>query len=91
MELMESYKIAQSMGIANGIAEGLGVLILKMCVVLGLFYGGSLVHNNELTGGILVSYVFIALQVLFVLFLCLFYVSFVSLLCPFCVPFVSII
>ena len=63
-ELLHAYTVARSMGIANGVAEGLGVLVLKMCVVMGLFYGASLVHNDELSGGILVSYVFIGLQVI---------------------------
>jgi len=63
-ELLQVYTVARSLGIANGVAEGLGVLVLKMCLVMGLFYGGSLVHNDELSGGILVSYVFIALQVI---------------------------
>ena len=45
----------------------LAVLILKWCLVLSIFYGASLVHHNDISGGILVSYAFIALQVLLAL------------------------
>ena len=62
-ELLKSYKVARAMGVAHGIADGVGVLVLKGCMVLGILYGGTLVHDGELSGGILVSYVFIALQV----------------------------
>jgi hypothetical protein len=34
-----------------------------MCLVLSIFYGASLVHHNDISGGILVSYSLIALQV----------------------------
>jgi hypothetical protein len=34
------------MALANGLAEGLGVLVLKCCLVLGIFYGASLVHHD---------------------------------------------
>ena len=62
-ELLKAYKVARAMGIAHGVADGVGVLVLKGCMVLGILYGGTLVHDGELSGGILVSYVFIALQV----------------------------
>jgi ABC-type multidrug transport system fused ATPase/permease subunit len=62
-ELLQAYKVARAMGVAHGVADGVGVLVLKGCMVLGILYGGTLVHDGELSGGILISYVFIALQV----------------------------
>lgn len=62
-ELLKAYKVARAMGVAHGVADGVGVLVLKGCMVLGILYGCTLVHDGELSGGILVSYAFIALQV----------------------------
>ena len=102
-QVLGAYKVAKHMAVANGIAEGVGVLVVKvsvlgavcqqvcfpwyvggdsaqvwrgavkcfsrvldfvqMCLVLSIFYGASLVHHNDISGGILVSYSLIALQV----------------------------
>jgi len=55
-QVLSAYKVAQHMALAHGVAEGVGVLVLKLCMVLGIFYGASLVHHNDISGGILVSY-----------------------------------
>jgi len=66
-QVLSAYKVARHMALANGAAEGVGVLVLKLCLVLSIFYGASLVHHNDISGGILVSYSFIAMQVIMAL------------------------
>lgn len=66
-EALSAYSLCWRMGLAHGVADGIGVLVVKLCLVLALFYGGSLVHHNDLSGGILVSYSLIALQVVMAL------------------------
>ena len=66
-QVLSAYRLARHMALANGVAEGVGVLVLKWCLVLSIFYGASLVHHNDISGGILVSYTFIALQVVMAL------------------------
>ncbi len=66
-QVLSAYRLARHMALANGVAEGVGVLVLKWCLVLSIFYGASLVHHNDISGGILVSYTLIALQVVMAL------------------------
>ena len=40
------------------------MLVLKLSLVLAIFYGASLVHHNDISGGVLASYALIAMQVL---------------------------
>ena len=65
--VLSAYQVAKRMAVANGAAEGVGILVLKLCLVLSIFYGASLVHHNDISGGILVSYAFIAMQVIMAL------------------------
>lgn len=59
----DAYDMAKKMEIVTGVSDCVGVYLCKMCIVFSLFFGGSLVYHDQVSGGILISFIFIVLQV----------------------------
>jgi ABC-type multidrug transport system fused ATPase/permease subunit len=59
----DAYDMAKRMEIVTGVSDCVGVYLCKMCIVFSLFFGGSLVYHDQVSGGILISFIFIVLQV----------------------------
>jgi ATP-binding cassette subfamily B protein len=62
-QVLQAYEVCKRMGIAHAVADATGVLVLKLSLMLAIFYGASLVHHNDISGGVLASYALIAMQV----------------------------
>eukprot|EP01121_Diplochlamys_sp_Union-15-3_P016090 TRINITY_DN5414_c0_g1_i1.p1 TRINITY_DN5414_c0_g1~~TRINITY_DN5414_c0_g1_i1.p1 ORF type:complete len:598 (+),score=66.52 TRINITY_DN5414_c0_g1_i1:87-1880(+) len=59
--LKKAFDYAKKVALYRALTDGIVTFSFNLCIVIGLWYGGSLVLSEEMTTGSLISYCFFAL------------------------------